>query len=134
MLSHWDPSGIAHRHRPDRATMIVGLLFLWVSAACRASRPPRREAFAPVQDDSDTPHLIEGDIVLPRSLHWSGSALNTFLRSTRALWPRGKVPYRIDTDEWEFGVMEPVFLDSQIENITQALWKIETGVPCIDFK
>ena len=115
---------------------MIGYLFcLWVFTACRASRPPRRGAFAPVvQGDSDTLRLIEGDIALPPNLHRTGSALNTFLRSTRALWPRGRVPYRIDQDEWEVGIKEPVFLDSQIENITQALRKIETGVPCIDFK
>ena len=115
--------------------MIIGFLVcIWVLAECRASRPPRPGAFAPVPDDLDTPNLIEGDIALPPNVHGSGSALNTFLRATRALWPRGRVPYRIDTDEWEVGVLEPVFLDSQIENITQALRKIETGVPCIHFK
>ena len=116
--------------------MIFGfcLVCLWILTACGASRPPRRGAFAPVQNDSDTPHLIEGDIALPPNLHGSGSALNTFLKATKALWPLGRVPFRIDTDEWEVGVVEPVFSDSQIENITQALQKIETGVPCIDFK
>ena len=39
----------------------------------------------------------------------------------------------IATDEWE-GVVEPVFLDSQIENITIALQKITDGVPCIHFR
>jgi len=63
----------------------------------------------------------------------SGSALNSFLKPTTSLWPFGRVPYRIDTEEWG-GVVEPVFWDDQIENITQALQKIETGVPCIDFR
>ena len=117
-----------------RATMIVVyFVFFWVFAACTAFRPPRRGTFAPVQDDSDTPHLIEGDIALPPSLHLSGSALNSFLKATTSLWPFGRVPYRIDTEQWG-GVVEPVFLDDQIENITQALQKIETGVPCIDFR
>ena len=54
--------------------MIVGyLVCLWVFAACKASRPPRRGAFAPVvQGDSDTIHLIEGDIALPTNLHGTG--------------------------------------------------------------
>ena len=112
---------------------VVYLIFLCFFAACRAFRPPQRGTFAPVQDDSNTPHLIEGDIALPPSLHLSGSALNSFLKATKSLWPFGRVPYRIDTDEWG-GVVEPVFLDDQIENITQALQKIETGVPCIGFR
>ena len=114
--------------------MIVRLLCLWILMACEASRPPRRGAFAPVQDALDTPHLIEGDIALSPNVHGVGPVQNTFLKATKALWPRGRVPYRIDQDEWEVGVKEPVFLDSQIENITQALGKIKTGVPCIDFK
>ena len=125
---------VAHLDRSDKATMIVSLLCLWGFATCRASRPPRRGAFAPIQGDTATPHLIEGDIALPPNLHGTGSPLNTFLKATRSLWPRGRVPYRIDQDEWEVGVLEPVFLESQIENITQALHKIEMGVPCIDFK
>ena len=113
--------------------IVVYLVFLWVFAACRAFRPPRRGTFAPIQDDSNTPHLIEGDIALPTGLHMSGSVLNSFLKPTTSLWPRGRVPYRIEMEEWG-GVMEPIFLDDQIENITQALQKIETGVPCIDFR
>ena len=124
---------LIHLHWSDRGTVIIGyLLCLLIFTACGASRPPSRVAFAPVvQDDSDTLHRIEGDI---ENLNRNGSALNTFLKDTKALWPRGQVPYRIDTAEWEVGVEEAVFLDSQIENITQALRKIETGVPCIDFK
>ena len=111
--AHWDLSGLTHLLWSARATMIIGyLVCLWFFAACRATRPPQRGAFAPVQDDSDTPNLIEGDIALPPNVQGSGSALNTFLKTTRALWPRGRVPYRIDTDEWEVGIQEPVFLDS----------------------
>ena len=115
--------------------MIIRCLFClgFLSAACRGSRPPRRGAFAPVPPDSDTSHLIEGDIALLPHPLGSESALNSFLRAKKALWPRGRIPYRIDEDEWA-GIVEPVFLDSQIENITQALRKIETGVPCIDFE
>ena len=63
----------------------------------------------------------------------SESALNSFLKAKTALWLKGRIRYRIDEDEWD-GTVEPVFLDSQIENITQALRKIETGVLCIDFE
>ena len=59
--------------------------------------------------------------------------MNIFRTAQNSLWPRGIVPYRIDTDEWD-GLVEPVFLDSQIENITQALQKIQNGVPCIEFR
>ena len=111
------------------------LISLGVFAVCAATRPPHRGGFAPVPNSSDTTlRLIEGDIALPPNLDGSTLALNTFLKSTKALWPRGRVPFRIDTEEWEVGVVEPVFLDSQIKNITIALQKIETGVPCIDFK
>ena len=115
--------------------MISGLLScLWILTSCGASRPPRRGSFAAAQLDSHNSSLVEGDIALPPNPHGSGSALNAFLKDRKALWPRGRVPYRIDTDEWDEGIVEPVFLDSQIENITQALQKIESGVPCIDFK
>ena len=43
------------------------------------------------------------------------------------------MPYRIDTFEWE-GVEEPIFLDEQIDNITLALNKIMTDVPCLKFQ
>ena len=110
------------------------LICFWILAPCKASRPPNRGSFASPEPDVDTPNLIEGDIVLPPNVQGSSSALNTFLKSKKALWPRARVPYRIETYEWEEGLVEPVFLDSQIENITLALQRIETGVPCIDFK
>ena len=50
------------------------------------------------------------------------------------MWPGGVVPYTIDTAiSYESGLLEPVFSDGQIENITQAHHKIENGVPCIEF-
>ena len=114
--------------------MIIGCLLClgFLSASCRGPRPPHRGAFAPVPPDWDTSHLIEGDIALHNPLG-SELDLNSFLKAKTALWPKGRIPYRIDEDEWD-GNVEPVFLDSQIENITQALRKIETGVPCIDFE
>ena len=113
--------------------IICFLLCLGFLATSRGSRPPRRGAFAPVPPDSETPLIVEGDIALAPHPLGSDAALHTFLKAKTALWPRGRIPYRIDEYEWD-GTVEPVFLDSQIENITQALQKIEAGVPCIDFK
>ena len=80
-----------------------------------------------------TPALVEGDIAVPESHLGRGSSQNAFLRDPTSLWQRGYVPFRIDTFEWD-GVVEPIFLDAQIENITQALGKIMRDVPCIKFK
>ena len=41
--------------------------------------------------------------------------------------------FRFETFEWE-GRVEPVFLDSQMANITTALDKIMQEVPCIKFR
>ena len=80
-----------------------------------------------------TPSLVEGDIAVPDTHLGTGLALNAFLAKPSALWPRGFVPYRIETFEWN-GVVEPIFLDDQIENITQSLTKIMTDVPCLKFQ
>ena len=80
-----------------------------------------------------TPILVEGDIAVPESHVGRGSTQNAFLSDPTSLWHRGYVPYRIDTFEWE-GIVEPIFLDDQIENITQSLGKIMRDVPCIKFK
>ena len=110
--------------------MIVGYLLLGVFATCGLSRPSQRGGFAPAPDlSSEMPFIVEGDIaVKKRGLGGSGTAMNAFLTTENSLWPRGVVPYRIAMD---FGM--PVFLDSQIENITQAIQTIENGVPCIEF-
>ena len=63
----------------------------------------------------------------------TGLALDAFLTKSSALWPQGFIPYRIQTFEWN-GKMEPIFLDDQIENITQSLTKIMTEVPCLKFQ
>ena len=63
----------------------------------------------------------------------TGLALDAFLTKSSALWPQGFIPYRIQTFEWN-GKMEPIFLDDQIENITQSLTKIMTDVPCLKFQ
>ena len=81
-----------------------------------------------------TPSLIEGDIVIPASYVGRGyEELDAFLTDPELLWPNGFVPYCFETFEWE-GEMLPIFLDDQIENITQALGKISRDVPCIKFK
>ena len=80
-----------------------------------------------------SPALVEGDIAVPEAHLNSGKALDAFLTEETSLWPRGYVPYRIDTFEWE-GVEEPIFLDEQIDNITLALNKIMTDVPCLKFQ
>ena len=116
--------------------MIIGFLLCFgFLTACTATtttwRPPHRGAFAPIPVDNETSQLSEGDIA-PNPIG-SGSTLNSFRNDSAALWPRGRVPYRIDEDEWA-GVREPVFLDVQIQNINISLQKIEAAVPCIDFE
>ena len=59
--------------------------------------------------------------------------LDAFLTDPELLWPNGFVPYCFETFEWD-GEMQPIFLDDQIVNITQALGKISRDVPCIKFK
>ena len=109
------------------------LLCLGFLTSSGAWRPPHRGAFAPVPADNGTAGdlLSEGDI----ASHTFGSSLtlDSFRADEAALWPGGKVRYRIAEDEWK-GVWEPVFRDDQIENISISLRKIEEGVPCIDFE
>ena len=111
------------------STMRLHLYLLFVT--CAAFRPSRRGEFAPNPGHSDS-NLEEGDIAEQGNLPGSRTALNAFLKAP-ALWQRGRVPYRIETDEWE-GVVEPVFLDGQIAKIRQALGQIEMEVPCIQFR
>ena len=114
--------------------MIVGYLLLGVFALCGASRPPRRGAFAPVPEiNPDTPLMVEGDIAVTESNLGSGTVQNAFRTNQDSRWPKGIVPFRIATDEWG-GLVEPVFLETQIDNITQAHNKIMDGVPCIEFR
>ena len=78
--------------------------------------------------------LLEGDILVPESQVGRGpEELDAFLSDPELLWPNGYVPYCFETFEWD-GVVEPVFLDSQMDNITKALDKIMLGVPCIKFR
>ena len=63
----------------------------------------------------------------------SGKALDAFLTEETSLWPRGNVPYRIEEIRWR-GVMEPIFLDDQVDNISLALGNIMMNVPCLKFQ
>ena len=109
--------------------MIVGYLLLGVFATRGLSHPSQRGGSAPVPEiSSEMPFIVEGDIAVTESGLVFGTAMNAFLTTENSLWPRGVVPYRIAMD---FGM--PVFLDNQIENITQAIQTIENGVPCIEF-
>ena len=89
-----------------------------------------RGNFVPPQT---SPSLVEGDIAVPETHLGTGLALDAFLNEPTALWPMGFIPYRIETFEWE-GIVEPIFLDDQIENITLALRKIMADVPCLMFQ
>ena len=115
--------------------MIVRVLLLLRGLVlCGGSRPPRRGAFVPAPDIIvNGSNLIEGDIAVTGTSTENVTTLDSFRTAEDSLWPRGVVYYRIDTDEWN-GLVEPVFLDTQIDNITEALQKIENGVPCIEFR
>ena len=93
----------------------------------------QRGEFAPATD-TISPNLVQGDIAVPVSQTGADEdALDAFVTDQKALWMNGIVRYRIEEDEYE-GVVEPVFSDNQITNITTALDQIETEVPCIEFR
>ena len=103
-----------------------------LSRVGRKSGLPRGE-FTPAQD-TISPNLIQGDIAVPVSqIHANEAALDALVTEEKALWMTGIVRYRIEEDDYE-GVVEPVFTDAQIANITEALQQIETKVPCIEFR
>ena len=108
--------------------------FLGLFAKCLAFEPTSRGTFDnAVLSTSNHQNLVEGDMAVPMDHHLgSGIASEAFLSKKANLWPRGVVYYKFETFEWE-GVVEPVFLDSQMENITQALQLIMHNVPCIKF-
>ena len=98
----------------------------------RKSGFPRGE-FAPAQD-TISPNLMQGDIAVPVShIGADEDALDAFVIDQKALWMTGIVRYRIVEDEYD-GVVEQVFTEDQIANITKALEQIETEVPCIEFR
>ena len=119
------------------AYLLLGLIAAVSDGAVRdgAVRLPHRGAFAqaPSQPESN-PNLVEGDIAVPaRVSGGSTQLLDSFIKAKKNHWPKGRVRYCIESDIWQ-GVEEPVFTEDQIANITQALAKIESGVPCVEFE
>ena len=102
----------------------------WMLATPGAFAGAFRGTFVPPETTSS---LVEGDIAVPETYDGTGLVLGAFLANQSALWPRAFIPYRIETFEWN-GKVEPIFLDDQIENITQSLTKIMTDVPCLKFQ
>lgn len=97
----------------------------------RGFNPPHRGALAPPRATTN-PNLVEGDMAVPESQRGTGLAPEAFIKERTHLWPQGLVHYRYETFEWD-GLVEPVFSDSQLENITQARNQIMIDVPCIKF-
>ena len=73
-----------------------------------------------------------GDVALRLILKGNDST-GAYLKDTSGLWPGANVPWRIETFEWD-GIVEPIFLDEQIENITRAVQHIQNVVPCFIFR
>ena len=110
----------------------VGLVGSNPSKVGRKSGFPRGE-FTPAQDTL-SPTLMQGDIAVPVShIGADEDALDAFVIDQKALWMTGIVRYRIEEDEYE-GIVEPVYTEEQIANITKALHQIKTEVPCIEFR
>ena len=110
----------------------VGLVGSNPSKVGRKSGLQRGE-FAAAQNAS-SPNLVQGDIAVPVNQTGADEDVQyAFVTDQKALWMNGIVHYRIEEDEYE-GVVEAVFSDNQITNITTALDQIETEVPCIEFR
>ena len=118
---------------------IIWLLGFVVSVGSDPSRVGRKSGFprgefAPAAKDTISPNLMQGDIAVPVShIGADEDVLDAFVINQKALWMTGIVRYRVEEDEYE-GVIEPVYTDAQIANITEALEQIETEVPCIEFR
>ena len=114
---------------------LLGFVGLVGSNPSRVGRKfgfPRGE-FAPAQDTISL-NLMQGDIAVPVShIGADEDTMDAFVTDQKALWMTGVVRYRIQEDEYE-GIVEPVFTDDQIANITTALEQIENEVPCIQFR
>ena len=107
---------------------MIGLICLFTLQG--ALGVPFRGAFTPHQTRLT---LVEGDIAIPESAGRGADELDAFLSDPELLWPNGFVPYCFETFAWEGG-KQPIFMDDQIANITQALGQITRNVPCIKFK
>ena len=115
------------------ATLLLLLLHLLLPPSTSALySPPSRGTFSPAVSTS-SPYLVEGDMAVPSSHLSSSPAQDSFLQNPSLLWPGAVIYFRFERMEWD-GVMEPLFLDSQKENITTAMERIEEGVPCFKFR
>ena len=114
---------------------LVGFVGLVGSNPSKVGRKSglQRGEFAAAQNAS-SPNLVQGDIAVPVNQTGADEDVQyAFVTDQKALWMNGIVHYRIEEDEYE-GVVEAVFSDNQITNITTALDQIETEVPCIEFR
>ena len=114
----------------ERGVDMALVCLLWFFATPGGLSANFRGNFVPPQTNQS---LVEGDIAVPEIHLGTGLALDAFLIEPTNLWPRGFIPYRIETFEFD-GIAEPIFLDDQIENITLAMMKISTNVPCLSFQ
>ena len=112
--------------------MLIYILFANFLVSCGSVRPRARGEF-PTSQGSHTPHLLEGDIAVSEHHLVAGTVQEAFLANQAQLWPQGLISFRFETFEWE-GRVEPVFLDSQMANITTALDNVMQEVPCIKFR
>ena len=112
--------------------MLIYIIFANFMLSSGSVSPRARGEF-PTSQGSHTPHLMEGDIAVPEHHLVAGTVQEAFLANQAQLWPQGLISFRFETFEWE-GRVEPVFLDSQMANITTALDNIMQEVPCIKFR
>ena len=118
---------------PSATLLLLLLLHLLLPPSTSALySPPSRGVFSPPVSTS-SPHLVEGDMAVPASHLSSSLGRHSFLQSSSLLWPGAVIYFRFQLYEWD-GVMEPLFLDSQMDNITTAMDRIAAGVPCFKFK
>ena len=104
-------------------------ILLWSFVLLGSVSANFRGNFVPPKTNST---LVEGDIVVRETHLDSGKALDAFLTEETSLWPRGYMPYSIEEIEWK-GVMEPIFLDNHIDNISLDLGNIMMDVHCLKF-
>ena len=118
---------------PSATLLLLLLLHLLLPPSTSALySPPSRGTFSPPVS-TFSPNLVEGDMAVPAGHLSSSQARDTFLQHDNLLWPGAVIYFRFERMEWD-GVMEPLFLDSQMDNITTAMHRIAAGVPCFKFK
>ena len=82
----------------ERGVDMALVCLLWFFAAPGGLSANFRGNFVPPQTN---PSLVEGDIAVPETHLGTGQALDAFLTEPTNLWPRGFIPYRIETFEWD---------------------------------